>query len=114
MSSRTLSLFPILFLVASISPLAEAEWPEFRGPTFDGHAPATVQVPLQWSERENIRWKVEVAGKAWSTPIVMDGRVYITTAAPKRNDLSLQGRCYDLATGELIWEQEAFEVDDDR
>lgn len=84
------------------------EWPEFRGPTAQGHAP-DARVPLKWSDREAIRWKTPVAGKAWSSPVVSGGVVYVTTAAEKRNDLSLEAHAYDLETGKEIWVSGVFE-----
>jgi len=104
------SVFLSGLLILSTSNI-KADWPEFRGSSHVGHAP-DAKVPLEWSDRENIRWKVEVPGKAWSTPAVAGNRVYVTTAAEKRSDLSLQARCYDLASGNLIWEREVSEVED--
>tara|TARA_R110000850_G_scaffold167796_7_gene292852 strand:- start:1570 stop:2814 length:1245 start_codon:yes stop_codon:yes gene_type:complete len=102
----------ISFLLAcGILPAFADDWPEFRGPSHDGHS-SSAQVPLKWSDRENIRWKVPIPGKAWSTPVVAGNRIFVTTSAPKRQDLSLQARCYDLTTGDLLWEQEVFEVED--
>ena len=103
----------IYVIISTSSITAEEDWPEFRGGAYVGHA-VNSDVPLQWSERNNIRWKVGVAGKAWSTPAVAAGRVYVTTAVTQQNDLSLQARCYDLASGRQIWEREAFKVENDR
>jgi len=45
------------------TPLAVGgDWPQFRGPTGDGHAHAT-DLPLAWSETENVRWKVPIHGR---------------------------------------------------
>ncbi|MEM9657811.1 MAG: PQQ-binding-like beta-propeller repeat protein, partial [Planctomycetota bacterium] len=68
-----------MLLVAS--PLNGAEpvssWPQFRGPGGQGHAAAA---PLRWSEGENVVWKTELPGRGWSSPIVVDGRVWLTSA----------------------------------
>ncbi|MEC8826377.1 MAG: hypothetical protein VXX36_11395, partial [Verrucomicrobiota bacterium] len=56
-----------LVLVASMD--LRADWPEFRGSTHTGHAP-DANVPLKWSNSENIRWQIEIPGRAWSTPVV--------------------------------------------
>jgi outer membrane protein assembly factor BamB len=32
-----------------------ADWPEFRGPTGQGHA-RDVDLPVEWSETENLVW----------------------------------------------------------
>lgn len=59
-------------------------WPSFRGLN-QGHAANDVQVPLTWSDSESIKWKVPVDGKAWSSPIVVDGVIYLTTAIETPN-----------------------------
>ena len=60
---------------------AAGDWPEFRGPTGQGIADAAAaEIPLTWSESENVRWKVPVEGLAWSSPSIVGGRVFLTTA----------------------------------
>ncbi|MCY4119532.1 MAG: hypothetical protein OXG72_01245, partial [Acidobacteria bacterium] len=55
------------------------DWPQFRGPTGQGHA-ADVAVPLEWSETENVTWKSPVRGRGWSSPVIADGRIWLTTS----------------------------------
>ncbi|MAS92523.1 MAG: serine/threonine protein kinase [Verrucomicrobiales bacterium] len=85
-------------------------WPEFRGPEGNGHA-AEADVPLQWSQRKNIRWKIKVPGKAWSTPVVANGRVFVTTAVEDSRELTLQAASYSLEDGESEWESEVLSVE---
>jgi outer membrane protein assembly factor BamB len=54
-------------------------WPQWRGPLMTGHAPHA-DPPVEWSESDNIRWKVEIPGRGHATPIVWGDRVYIQTA----------------------------------
>ena len=104
----------LIYVTLSTSSInAKADWPEFRGSSYVGHALKS-DVPLRWSDRDNIRWKVKVPGNAWSTPVVAGGHIFVTTAVTKQNDLSLQARCYNLTSGEQIWEREAFKVEDGR
>src|SRR5207245_9264539 len=44
-------------------------WPEFRGPSGYGRADA-VGLPIRWSETENIKWKVPIHDKGWSSPVI--------------------------------------------
>ena len=67
----------LLLLVAHT--LVGPQWPQFRGPTGQGHADAHA-VPLHWSEEENVRWKVPVEGRGWSSPVVAGGKVWVTTS----------------------------------
>ena len=54
-------------------------WNQFRGPNGDGDAQNS-QLPVQFSETENLTWKTPISGKAWSSPVVKDGKVWITNA----------------------------------
>ena len=72
-----------LILVLSTLTEARAEsfhhWPQWRGPLGTGVAPHA-NPPVEWSERENIRWKIALPGKGHSTPIVWGDRIFVTTA----------------------------------
>ncbi len=101
-----LFLLPIL----SISPLsapASDYWPEFRGSTAEGHA-ADAKVPLLWSTNKNIRWRIPVEGKAWSSPVVAENCIYVTTALETGEDITLEARCFSLTEGTEVWRREVF------
>jgi len=104
------TLFTALVLtVFSVSFIKADSWPEFRGPNGDGFAPDSAKVPMLWSETKNIRWKVPVKGKAWSSPIVVDGKVYVTTAEESGDEnLSLSALCFNANDGKEIWAKEIF------
>lgn len=92
------------------SPHLEAEnWPEFRGPSGQGHYEGK-NLPLQWSETKNVVWKQAIPGKGWSSPIVQDGKVYLTSAVPIEGtkNLSLQALCLDADKGTVLWQTEVF------
>ena len=67
-------------LSGSSQPLSNA-WPQWRGPLANGVAPHA-RPPIQWSETNNIRWKVALPGKGHSSPVVFGDRVYVLTATP--------------------------------
>ena len=46
---------------AVAAPAPRDEWPEFRGPTGQGHTTAT-GLPLEWSAEKNVVWKQPVPG----------------------------------------------------
>ena len=56
-------------------------WPSWRGPAGTGYAEGA-DPPVQWSETENVRWRVAVPGMGHSTPVIWDNTVYLTTAVP--------------------------------
>jgi outer membrane protein assembly factor BamB len=66
---------------------AAEDWPQFRGPTGQGHSTER-GLPVEWSETRNITWKVPVAGRGWSSPVVADGRVWLTTAMHRGDGVS--------------------------
>ncbi len=100
--------------VASVLALAAApagadDWPEFRGPTGQGHAP-DAGVPLTWSETENVTWKVPVPGLGWSSPVVADGRIWLTSAVTEPDaGSSLRLLAFDVATGDQRLDVEVFD-----
>jgi outer membrane protein assembly factor BamB len=84
------------------------DWPDFRGPTGQGHAEGSA-LPLEWGESRNVAWKTAVPGSGWSTPIVANGRVWVTTAVNER-DTSLRAIAFDAATGRQVVDVEVFRV----
>ena len=100
--------FVTTLLMAS-SNLAQAqEWPEFRGPGAQGHS-AERGLPLEWSETRNVVWKAPVAGLGWSTPVVANGRVWLTTAVEQKG-ISLRAIAYEVATGKEVVNVEVFKI----
>jgi outer membrane protein assembly factor BamB len=99
----------------TLSPLlafaGETEWPQFRGPTGQGISAAT-NVPVQWSATENIAWSAELPGHGWSSPVLSNGRLYLTAAVPDAsNDVTLRALCLDAATGKPLWDVEVIHPD---
>jgi outer membrane protein assembly factor BamB len=94
--------------------LARGDWPEFRGPTGDGHVARSARqkpagLPLHWSETNNVKWKTEIPHRGWSTPVVMDGRVWLTTATDDGHDFfAIQ---LDAATGKITHTEKLFHSD---
>ena len=56
-----------------------ADWPSFRGPNGNGVI-ADASVPGEWAADKNVAWKAAVPGVAWSCPIVVGAKVFLTTA----------------------------------
>ena len=109
--SRAVSTFVLLAFAATTS---FAAWPEFRGPLGDGHASIdggskTADLPLRWSEAENVRWKTEIPLRGWSTPVILDGQIWLTTAAEDGHDFYALG--LDAATGKIVHNIHLFHSD---
>jgi len=61
----------------------EKDWPQWRGPDGQGHSDAT-GLPWRWSESENVTWKTPIPGRGHSSPVIADGKVWLTTATEKQ------------------------------
>ncbi len=85
------------------------DWPEFRGPEGQGHSIAK-NVPTEWSATKNIKWRTPIAGRGWSSPVLVANRVYLTTAvaASAIEPISLRALCVDAVTGKILWDVEVF------
>ena len=66
-------------LVAIPAAVQAQDWPQFRGPGFNGVA-ANAKPPLEWNETNNIAWKVSTPGRGRSSPVILGDRIYLTTA----------------------------------
>jgi outer membrane protein assembly factor BamB len=117
----------LVLILAAGTALAQ-NVPQFlagRQPPENGPLP-----PDRWSATENVSWKVDVPGLAWSSPIVWGNRIYLTTCVntgqtaeprkglyledvdankyPKPKDVhQYKVLCLDLNTGKQLWEQTA-------
>ena len=85
--------------------LSAGDWPQFRGPNADGHAEGP-PTPLVWSETQNVVWKTEIPGLGWSSTSIVGGRVFLTTAVPRGEGLSLRALALDAETGHVVWDRE--------
>jgi outer membrane protein assembly factor BamB len=56
-----------------------ARWPQFRGPNA-GVVADDPALPESWSATEHVRWRTQVPGLGWSSPIVWDDHVIVTSA----------------------------------
>lgn len=91
-----------------------ADWPEFRGPWGNGHASAPgvsqpIGLPLRWSETNNVVWKTAIPHRGWSTPVVLGGQVWLTTATEDGHDFLAIG--LDAGTGEVRFNERLFHSD---
>ena len=96
--------FPLLAAAQS-----SQDWPQFRGPSGDGHSPAK-NVPLRWSATNNVAWKSQVPGRGWSSPVLVGKYLYLTSAIskPASDELDLALLCFDAASGSLAWQTAVF------
>lgn len=106
-----------LLLILFASPLAQtstvASWPHWRGPRHDGVATATV--PLTWSDTQNVRWRLPIPGRGFSTPVIWDDKLFLTTAVPTgrggdAGEHRLEVVAVSRSTGKILWQRTAATV----
>ena len=91
-------------LAALVIMSSGADWKQFRGSAANSVAEQT-QLPLSWTDSENVAWKVDLPGRGPSSPIVVDGNV-IVTASSGQDQERLHVLCFDAATGQKRWERQ--------
>src|SRR5262249_40298877 len=113
MKQRILALLALTLLCLA-GPVRADDWPEFRGPTGQGLV-KDAKLPIEWNTTKNVVWKQSIPGRGWSSPVMVAGRIYLTTAVTEQADdkkvLSLQALCLDAKTGKLLWQREVFRQD---
>jgi len=74
-----LALFASVF-AANSSVADPAHWPQWRGPFSNGMA--RTGAPTDFSETKNVKWKIAIAGRGFSTPVFWGDKIFLTTAVP--------------------------------
>ena len=104
---RPSCLFILFFLPMLASVLAKpTQWNQFRGPNGDGDA-NDADLPVSFSEKDNLVWSVPFEGKAWSSPVVSDGLIWATNA--KEEGKRLWAHQFDWKTGHELQKILVFE-----
>lgn len=106
-----LSCFVVMLMLVTAHSAA-AEWPQFRGPGGQGTT-SEKNLPLTWSDTENVAWKTELPGFGASSPIALGDRLYVTCYSGYGVDRGNPGKLEDLTLhvvclskgGEIVWDQ---------
>ncbi|MFC1730354.1 PQQ-binding-like beta-propeller repeat protein [candidate division KSB1 bacterium] len=103
----TIAGFLILFNMSFVS---AQNWPQWRGPLMTGAA-IDGNPPVEWSEQQNIRWKIRLPGKGYSTPVIWGNDIFITAGISAGNSQMVKYvvMAIDRATGRIKWEHLAKE-----
>ena len=97
-------LLPTLAGLLACAAAPAADWPRFRGP--NGTGVSTDQdVPVQWSDKDGVLWKVPIPGRGNSSPIVWGDRLFVQSAAEDGSERWLF--CLNADSGEVIWKKTA-------
>lgn len=99
------AILPVSFLLSHAPALAQGQWTHFRGNRLDGIA-LQGTYPLNWNDSSNISWYAAVHGRGWSSPVVYDNQVWVTTASA--DGKSMSAVCIDLSSGAPVFDSEVF------
>lgn len=98
---KTLQIL-VAFGIASSS-FSFADWNQFRGANLAGTSEESV--PVSWSDRENVKWKVALPGKGSSSPIVSGDAVFVTSYTGEGDGIERHLTRIDRKTGEVVWDK---------
>jgi outer membrane protein assembly factor BamB len=112
---RTLALLLGLLLTAAfnVEALGSAadssnNWPELRGPDGDGHA-GNADLPLTWSESNHIVWKTAIHDDGWSSPVIWNKQIWVTTASADGQEMFAV--CIDRDRGQVLRDVKVFNIE---
>ena len=116
----------VTFVLISCTPAGanDDRWPQFRGAESMGVS-EDIRLPESWSTTQNVAWVTDIDGFGWSSPIVWDGTIYLTSVVSNgeveapREGLYMGGERgiptdehrwvvmgIDVETGAVRWERE--------
>ena len=101
-------ILSLTLLIGVWSVASATDWPQFLGPTIDGHVPAECNPPMQWSETENVVWKTPIHDLGWSSPVIEKGQIWMTTAT--EDGKKLFAVCVDKTSGKIVHDIQVFDV----
>jgi outer membrane protein assembly factor BamB len=97
---ETKLLLFIVMLLSAAGGLAVGDWPHWRGPYLNGSSDEQ-NLPVRWSKTENIVWTAPLPGHSSATPVIANGRVFVSSTVKDSGDLL--ALCFDARTGKELW-----------
>src|SRR5258708_5964349 len=99
-------LFACAFILTATFAVAGENWPNFHGLTNDNHSDAK-NLPLTWSETENVVWKTPIHDSGWSSPVIWQNQIWLTTATDDGKQSFVL--CIDRQNGKVIHDLKLFD-----
>ena len=98
----------ILITVASCVVIeANEQWSQFRGHYGNGIIKST-SAPINWSENTNIDWKTPIHDRGWSSPVIWNDQIWMTTATKDGN--KMYAICVNKLSGKIEHDIHVFDV----
>ena len=101
---KVMKLLPcaVVTVLVMSSPLRAVDWPQWRGPSFNGSADEK-NLPDSWNWNEDVGWVSPLPGPSGATAIVCNGRVFISSTV--RGSADFVALCFDVRDGKKLWER---------
>ncbi|MEM0927195.1 MAG: PQQ-binding-like beta-propeller repeat protein, partial [Planctomycetota bacterium] len=84
----------------------EDHWNQFRGPQGNGIA-VTEDLPVVFDESRNVRWKVPIPDAGWSSPVIWEDEIWLTTGSDEKGEF--RAVCIDRNSGEVTKNLKVFD-----
>lgn len=106
------SIKTFLFCSTLIPIFVFGNWPNWRGPNFDGSSQSTSSLPEIFDDSVGVKWKTRLPGSSAATPIIYEDRVFvpsISITAGKKSEGrgELRALCLDAKSGKVLWDKNA-------
>jgi len=100
---RRAAVLVAMLVAGALTVTRAADWPEWRGPSRDGHS-AETNLPSKWSPAgETLAWRIPIGSR--SSPVAFGNRIYLNT--PTGDPANTQERlvAIDAESGKVVWEK---------
>ena len=98
----------VLLSLLAAAEAAEESWWQFLGPKGNGHT-TSIDLPAHWTDHENVAWKTAIHDRGWSSPVITENQIWITTATADGHKLFAM--CVDKKSGEVIHDLHLFDIE---
>lgn len=88
---------------------ADEHWNQFRGPQGNGIS-AAMHLPVEFDEAKNVRWKIAIPDRGWSSPVVWGDEIWLTAGSDEKKEL--RAICVDLKSGKFVKNIKVFDMID--
>ncbi len=102
MKKKRILLWAIITILVTSVPVPATDWPQWRGPFFNGSTDEE-NLPDSWSQTENIAWVSPLPGPSGATPVICNGRAFVSSMVGKSNDFV--ALCFDANDGSQLWKK---------
>ncbi len=89
---------------AILSGVQAENWPNWRGPSSNGTSNEK-NLPIKWSDAENVSWKLAMPDRSGSTPIIWGNTIFLNVAEGTTTTGALSFWAIDRVNGKVLWKR---------